>query len=242
VQPRRNRRRRSGRGRSTGPGEMATAGPDDQPLGAAEQRSGPTSTVTPSTDEADTGRRPAAVDRDLEPPEGEDEHLMDVALEEQGEIGKQFLTGLLDAFGVEATIDVVVSEADDHVDLRVEGDNLGLLIGPKGATLLAIQDLTRTVVQHRTDARNGRLTVDVAGYHERRAAALAGFAAKIAADVIASGEPVALEPMTAADRKVVHDAVNDISGVETRSVGLDDRRHVVIVPEGYEPGAAEEAG
>ena len=76
-----------------------------------------------------------------------------------------------------------------------------------------------------------RLRVDVGGYRERRREALAKFATKVAAQVVDSGEPASLEPMSAADRKVVHDAVNDIDGVQTSSEGEDPRRRVVISPE-----------
>lgn len=75
-----------------------------------------------------------------------------------------------------------------------------------------------------------RLRVDVGGYRERRREALARFAQKAAAQVLASAEPAALEPMNAADRKVVHDTVNDIEGVRTSSEGEEPRRRVVISP------------
>lgn len=155
---------------------------------------------------------------------------MDVAMQEQAEIARDFLDGLLTRFGVEARLDVTASEEDERVDLNVAGDNLGLLIGPKGSTLLAIQDLTRTFVQHRTNARNGRIHVDVAGYREKRAQALAAFVHKVADDVVRSGKPVALEPMAPPDRKIVHDTAAQVPGVATRSEGEDDRRHVVLLP------------
>ncbi|MGH9094555.1 MAG: protein jag [Acidimicrobiales bacterium] len=153
---------------------------------------------------------------------------MDVALDEQGRIAEEFLRGLVDEFGLAADIGVVSSEED--VDLSLTGQDLGLLIGPKGSTLLAIQDLTRTVVQRKTGASNGRIHVDVAGYRQKRAEALANFARRIADDVKNAGERTALEPMSAADRKVVHDALNDVDGVTTVSEGEDAGRHVVIVP------------
>lgn len=160
----------------------------------------------------------------------EGETLMDVALQDQAEVARDFLSGLLARFGVEAQLGVTTSEEDERVELRVDGDNLGLLIGPKGSTLLAIQDLTRTYVQHRTSARNGRIHVDVAGYREKRAVALAAFVRKVAEDVTSSGKAVALEPMSAPDRKIVHDTAAQIGGLVTRSEGEDERRHVVLLP------------
>ena len=109
------------------------------------------------------------------------------------------------------------------------GDELGLLVGPRGTTLAAFQDITRTVVQAKFTARTDRILVDVAQYRERRVAALRRWIAGIADEVKTSGEERALEPMSPADRKVIHDAVNEIEGVETRSEGEDARRYVVLV-------------
>ncbi len=154
--------------------------------------------------------------------------LMDVALDQQAEMASTFLRGLLDHFGATAHLTVTTADDDERIDIRVDGDNLGILIGPKGSTLLAIQDLTRTFVQHRTSARNGRIHLDISGYRDKRSKALAAFTEKVAAEVLTTGRAVALEPMSPPDRKVVHDTVGRIVGVESRSEGEDDRRHVVI--------------
>ncbi len=156
--------------------------------------------------------------------------LMDVALQDQADAAREFLGGLMQRFGLETRLSASTSEEDDRVDVRIDGDNLGLLIGPKGSTLLALQDLTRAYVQHRTKARNGRVYVDVASYRQKRTQALAAFVRKVAADVVASGRPVALEPMSAPDRKVIHDAAAEIPGIATRSEGEDESRHVIIGP------------
>jgi spoIIIJ-associated protein len=157
--------------------------------------------------------------------------IVEVALEEQGRIAEEFLHGLLAQFGLTGQI-AVQQRDEDNIELDINGPNLGLLIGPKGATLLSIQDLTRTVVQHKTGAGNGRINVDVGGYRHKRSLALASFARQVAEQVQASGERRALEAMSSADRKVVHDALTDIEGVETLSEGEDPRRRVVIVPVG----------
>ena len=154
---------------------------------------------------------------------------MDVALEEQGAVAREFLDGLVGRMGLAAGVAIAEPE-DDTIELNLEGDDLGLLIGPKGATLLAIQDLTRTVVQRKTSAGNGRILVDVSGYRRKRREALARFARQVAAEVVSSGTRRSLEPMSAADRKVVHDTVNDIDGVATISEGEEPRRRVVILP------------
>ena len=154
----------------------------------------------------------------------------DVPLPRQGEVAKQFLEGLVAQFGHEAQV-VVAPIDDDTIEVQVQGDDLGLLIGPKGQTLASIQELARTVVQRQTGAHNGRLLVDVGGYRQARREALVRFTEQVAAQVVASGTPTVLEPMTAADRKVVHDAATDIEGVTTSSEGEEPRRRVVIQPE-----------
>ena len=147
----------------------------------------------------------------------------------QGDAASTFLLGLAEAFGVSASAEVEMV-ADNEVEVRLNGDDLGLLIGPRGQTLQAVQDLTRLAVQRRDDDRSARLRIDIAGYRERRREALSRFTEQVVAQVVSSGEPRALEPMSAADRKVVHDVVNSLSGVATRSEGEDPFRRVVILP------------
>ena len=155
----------------------------------------------------------------------------DVTVEEQATIMRTFLDGLIDAFDFDATINDE-KVADDTIELRVEGADLGLLIGPKGQTLQAVQELARTVVQRQASGtHHGRVRIDVAGYRQRRREALERFSQQVAADVRASGVPKALEPMHPADRKVVHDVVNELEGVSTTSEGEEPRRRVVIVPD-----------
>lgn len=186
---------------------------------------------------SETKPRPAAAKTAAAAPGGDDRSNvgtspgggMDVSLDEQAEVGKDFLAGLTSRMNLEAEIDVAQPE-EETAELNLQGQDLGLLIGPKGATLLAIQDLTRTVVQRKTGAGNGRILVDVAGYRRKRKDALARFSRQVAEEVQASGTRRVLEPMSAADRKVVHDTVNEIEGVTTISEGEDPRRRVVIVP------------
>jgi spoIIIJ-associated protein len=152
-----------------------------------------------------------------------------LTLEQQGEAASEFLAGLVREFGLSA--DVSFSEVDeDTVQVAATGDDLGLLVGPKGATLSAVQDLTRTFVQRQSENRTDRILVDVGGYREKRSAALRRFTEGIVSEVKSSGEERALEPMSPADRKVVHDAVNEVDGVETRSAGTEPSRYVVIEP------------
>jgi spoIIIJ-associated protein len=155
----------------------------------------------------------------------------DVDAEQQAAIVQEFVEGLLDAFGVEAEVRTETID-EETVEVSVDGDDLGLLVGPRGNTLQAIHELSRSVVQRRASGtHHGRVRLDVAGYREKRRAALERFTQKLAQQAIDTGVAQALEPMSAADRKVVHDTANEIDGVHTVSEGEDQRRHVVIVPD-----------
>lgn len=161
--------------------------------------------------------------------ESEDSMEESLTLEQQGEAARGFLAGLVQEFGLSA--DVGFTEIDeDTVQIAATGDDLGLLVGPRGATLSAVQDLTRTFVQRQSENRTDRILVDVGGYREKRNAALRRFAMGIVDEVKSSGSERALEPMSPADRKVIHDTVNEIDGVETRSEGMEPSRYVVIQP------------
>jgi spoIIIJ-associated protein len=153
-----------------------------------------------------------------------------VPVERQAEVIAEFLGGLVEAFGLDGDV-ATVRVDDETLEVQVDGGDLGLLIGPKGQTLAAVQDLARTVVQRaEPGTHEGRVRIDVAAYRQKRREALERFARQVAADVVASGKPKALEPMSPADRKVVHDTVNEIDGVGTTSEGQEPYRRVVIQP------------
>jgi spoIIIJ-associated protein len=152
----------------------------------------------------------------------------DVSAQQVGEEAKKFLTELVQAFGLDGTVDL--REDGDDLELTVSGSDLGLMVGPRGNTLLAVQDLTRVASQRRLGDHDTRLRVDIGGYRERRRAALSKFALEIAEQVASSGEARALEPMPSADRKVIHDVLTENAAVVTRSEGDDPNRRVVIAP------------
>lgn len=220
---RRVRRRRSAGEEGNGAPSAATPAPpepDAAPLEAPTAAAGP-DTAAPVVAAQGNGRTgPAGV--------GGDE-MVEVPLAHQAGVAKSFLDGLLACFETPAQVRVTELDADT-VELALEGDDLALLIGPKGATVNALQDLTRTVVQRQTGARHGRLLVDVGGYRQKRKAALARFVRQVADEVLGTGQEQLLEPMAAPDRKVVHDTVNEIEGVVSRSEGEEPRRRVVIQP------------
>lgn len=158
--------------------------------------------------------------------------MSETELAEQGEVVRGFLEDLLDAFGLDGQVTATPIEDDDAVELAVSGGDLGLLIGPKGATLQAIQELSRSVLQRQAPGEShARVRLDVSGYRARRKEALSAFVLTVADEVRSTGARKALEPMSPADRKVVHDAINEVEGVHTISEGEDARRRVVIIPD-----------
>lgn len=184
---------------------------------------------------APVGAEGAQSDPDERPSSGDRRNGADmdeqVPLETQAREAEEFIRGLVERFALSGQVSTEMLD-EDTFEVRVTGDDLGLLIGPRGATLSAVQELTRTVVQRKLRAHNGRLLVDVSGYRQKRKAALERFTHEMADQVLASGQRRVLEPMSAADRKVVHDTANGIDGVSTMSEGEDPRRRVVILPQG----------
>lgn len=205
----------------------ANAGVDRDPRTGGRQRSrsrGRGGRGRSSRDRSDvTGNSQGPGDEGGPPKEGR------MSIETQQELAAGFVSEVVARFGIEATTQVRLTE-DDGIFVSVEGDNLGLLVGPKGATVEALQELTRTVVQRHTEEHTSRIVVDVGGYRERRTAALRQFVVEAAADVRRTGLPEALEPMSPSDRKVVHDTVNGLEDLETTSEGVEPHRYVVIRP------------
>lgn len=211
---RRDRKRSGDRnGRSKSDGQKA-----DGPKQGGQQR-GPKKPATPKSPQPATAATPKSTQQ-------EKEH--DVDPRQVGEEASRFMQGLLDAFGATGTVELV--EDGDDLEVRVHGEELGLLVGPRGSTLQAVQDLARVASQRRLGDHDTRLRVDIGGYRQRRAAALGEFAQRMAAEVKASGVARVLEPMSSADRKVIHDTLSGVEGIATRSEGDDPNRRVVIAP------------
>ena len=150
-------------------------------------------------------------------------------LKEQEDAVIDFLEGIISSFEIEASASTRMEE--ERIIGSIDGEDVGLLIGPKAGTLLALQDITRTVVQrHASGKKTNRLSVDVGGYREKRKASLVAFTQKQADLVKENKEKVELEPMGAADRKIVHDAAAEIPGITSSSDGEEPRRYVVLHP------------
>jgi spoIIIJ-associated protein len=228
---RRDRRRRPPKGEghtSTGDEQAPTTPEVAEAVSSGNESAAAAPAPAPSRGR---GRRSTKVETTTEgAPMTETDH--DVDFDAHIAIVESFVNGLVDAFGVEATLDTTKVD-DENAEVRVEGADLGLLVGPKGATLAAVQELSRTVVHRQVPGTaEGRVRVDVAGYRQRRREALERFVQQVAEQVRTTGVQKALEPMTPPDRKVVHDTVNGIDGVGTLSEGEEPRRRVVIVPAG----------
>jgi len=240
-------RRRGRKPRKSGSGSGSGDGGNSRPArgnggqggaGTAAERSGADEDAQPRRRRGGRSRsgggapddRPTANGRAPKRPTDEGDQKMsdepEISVEEQTEAAEEFTRGLVEAFGLDA---VVTAGVDDEILLvEVNGDNLGLLVGPRGATLHAIEELVRTVVQRRTGGHGMRIHVDVAGYRAKRREALAAFTRDLVEKVLESGREQVLDPMPPPDRKVVHDTVGEFDGVETVSEGEEPRRRVVI--------------
>jgi spoIIIJ-associated protein len=152
-------------------------------------------------------------------------------IEEQAKVAAGFLSGLLESFGLEGTVDTRIEEEVLYLD--VKGQQTEALVGAKGSVMYSVLELTRTVVQRKTYGAP-RMRIDINGYAERRREALKIYTGKLAAQVIEDEGEIMLEPMNAADRKVVHDAVAEIDKVRSFSEGDEPRRAVVIAYEDSE--------
>jgi len=149
------------------------------------------------------------------------------ARSEAAERVEELLSRILDAVGVDAEIEV--SEDDDAVTAVIDGEDLGLLIGRHGQTIDAIQHLAYRAAFRGADGRK-RVTVDAAGYRERRAALLQHDADEAVEEALRINAPVALDAMNAVERRVVHEYLRDRDGIETYSEGVEPDRHLVVAP------------
>jgi spoIIIJ-associated protein len=148
-------------------------------------------------------------------------------VEEDTERAGDFLEGLLDALDVDGDITTWVDEVGGHIDL--EGSDLDALIGPNGETLDSLQELTRLAVL-RQSKRRVRLLIDINGFRARQRDKLTSIVRVTAEQVVRTREDHEFQPMTPAERKIVHDAVAEIDGVRTESLGEEPNRRVVIRP------------
>jgi spoIIIJ-associated protein len=148
-------------------------------------------------------------------------------LEREGDIAADYLEALLDIADLDGDIDIDVEGT--RAAVSIVGADLSRLVGPDGATLDALQELTRLAVLRETGVRS-RLMLDIGGYRARRRTELTALGRRTAEDVRDRGEPVRLDPMTPFERKVVHDAVSSVDGVVSESEGEEPQRRIVVRP------------
>jgi spoIIIJ-associated protein len=231
------RRRGAGKGRQEG---RAEGGVSPKPAGgspaAGDRRAqggggpdGPTGDGgTREGGSRSGGRGRANSDRrDQRPkaPQGKQDDRDPLSTETQEPLVKGFLSGLVDAFGLEGRVETRLD--DDVIVANVVGDQTEALVGPRGSVMEAVHELTKTVLQ-RTAQDSARVRIDIAGYAERRRQALTIYAGDLIDQVVRDGGEIMLDPMSAADRKVIHDAVGARDGVRSYSEGEAPERYVVI--------------
>jgi spoIIIJ-associated protein len=192
----------------------------------------------PALPDADAGSDDAVVepvddtdeaDEADETDEDEDEvRSGDDPLVREGDVAGDYLERLLDILDVDGDIDLDVE--GDRASVAIVGGRLNDLIGPDGATLEALQELTRLAVAQSTGVRS-RLMLDVGEFRARRRADLTALAGETARRVGSSGQPERLAPMNPFERKVVHDVIASVDGVRSESEGEEPNRRVVVLPD-----------
>ena len=168
-------------------------------------------------------------------PKQDDRPALD--LDRQAEIAKEFLEGLVDAYGLEGSVETRID--DEVIIADVNGEQTEALVGVRGSVRSAIHELTRTVLQ-RYSQDTARLRLDIAGYAERRRQALTIYANQLIDQLEAEGGEIMLEPMSSADRKVIHDAAAARERVSSYSEGEPPRRYVVLAVESVEARSGSE--
>ncbi len=177
-------------------------------------------------DQADALDLEATDLRDLDADEEDNEDTSGGLLVREGDIAADYLERLLDIVDYDGDIDLDVE--NDRAVVAIIGSDLHPLVGSDGATLEALQELTRLAVQQKTGNRS-RLMLDISNYRAQRRTDLQDLATATAAAVLAGQEPTRLAPMNPFERKVVHDAIGLIAGVRSESEGEEPNRRVLVL-------------
>ncbi len=165
------------------------------------------------------------------------EEAAELSPDDVAEVARDILETVLEKAGVTATttyrVDTAVQEAErtpPPIVFDVEGEDLGILIGRRGQTLACLQYIVRLIVGNRMKTVTPPIVIDVNGYKQRRYQSLQELAQRMAEEVEANGEPFALEPMPAYERRIIHLALAEHPSVTTQSTGVGEARKVVIMP------------
>ena len=146
----------------------------------------------------------------------------------QLDVSINFLEGMIKSFGLEGTVKGSIEE--ENLVVSVSGEQTEALVGEKGSIIRALHELTRTAIQRKTGAGT-RLRLDVAEYATKRREALTIYAERLTNQIFEDGQEVMLEPMNSVDRKTLHDAATEISGIRSYSEGREPYRSVILAPE-----------
>ncbi len=219
VKRQRSRRRRNDR-KKTGQGQRQESGSKQRSPRSA--KNGDTNQRGQRNQAKDKGREMSRQEETREP---KIDDRPEMTIEEQARIAGEFLEGLLEAFGLEGTVSATVEE--DVIVADVDGEQTEALVGVRGSVRASIHELTRTVMQ-RYAQDTARLRLDIAGYAERRRQALTIYAERLIDQLVEEGGEIMLEPMSPADRKVIHDVAGTRDGVSSYSEGEAPRRYVVL--------------
>lgn len=214
VKKRRRRRRKKGKGPNQGKSQQQSQ--------KGKHEAAPSAKNGRRTSQ---GRREKGPRRDQETETTVTDDRPEVSVEEQASIVQDFLEGLVSAYGLEGEVTSRVEEGVIVAD--VSGDQTEALVGVRGSVRSAIHELTRTVLQ-RYSQDTARLRLDIAGYGERRRQALAIYAEQLMDQLLEEGGEIMLEPMSPADRKVIHDMAATRERVTSYSEGEPPRRYVVL--------------
>jgi spoIIIJ-associated protein len=196
-----------------GDGAMSEEAAAEADAGDSAGGSGSDEPAEPAEAVADDPARPA----------GADERLSQ--LEHEGEVAADYLEALLDILDMDGDLDLDIE--GDRASVAIVGDGLEDLVGQRGQTLEALQELTRLAVLQETGQRS-RLMLDIGGYRLRRRTELVRLATEAGERVVSSGEDERLAPMTPFERKVVHDTISSLDGVISESEGEEPQRRVVV--------------
>ena len=170
---------------------------------------------------------PAAAEETAAPAESESAALGEQVDDERAQQIRAFLTGLLEKMESNAQIEIYEAEKNRY-KVILKGEKLGALIGRRGETLDAIQQLTNYSVNRRSESKGIRVQVDAEGYREKREQSLERLAAKVASKVVKYRRNVTLEPMNAYERHIIHAALQDTPNVTTFSVGTEPNRRIIV--------------
>ena len=140
---------------------------------------------------------------------------------------RSFMNDIFKAMGLEVKIDITVNDEEGTVDINLEGENMGVLIGKRGQTLDSLQYLVSLVANKKSD-KYYRIKLDTENYRERRKETLESLAKNIAYKVKRTKRPVSLEPMNPYERRIIHSVLQDDKYVSTKSEGEEPFRHVVV--------------